>query len=328
MIRIGLITQDGDFRTDLELNQITDFLAQEGDFIWLDISQEPPIPSKQILIEIFGFHPLATEAALIESHLSKVDDRGSYINFVLFEFENANPDSTKLDPRKLAVFVGKDFLVTYHDQVVNSVNTVWQSLEENGGKRLKNALRLLYYLSDELVNKFIITMDRYEEMLEEIEEQIFIAPRSEIIEQIVSLKRAAFELSRLLLHHREVFNKITHKESGLINEKDKLYFLDVYEHFVRMQDLNENFRELTTSALDIYLSVLNNRMNETFKVLTIITTLFMPISFLVGFFGMNFFRPILVFETWTGYGSFILVILTIIFIPGFMLLWFRKKAWI
>jgi magnesium transporter len=134
-------------------------------------------------------------------------------------------------------------------------------------------------------------------------------------------------LRRTIVPHREVFNKLARGDFVLIEEPDQAYYRDIYDHMVRLQEINENLRELIGGALDTYLSVINNRMNDVMKTLTIITTLFMPLSFLTGFFGMNFFQAVVPMESWTGKSAFIIALLGMVFIPTGMFLWMRRRVW-
>jgi magnesium transporter len=114
----------------------------------------------------------------------------------------------------------------------------------------------------------------------------------------------------------------------VIDTKDRIYFRDVYDHLVRLYDITETLRELVNGALETYLSVINNRMNDTVKTLTVITTMFMPISFVAGFFGMNFFEPVLSTSAWTGSSALVLTLLLMVAAPSLMYLYIRKRGWI
>lgn len=122
-------------------------------------------------------------------------------------------------------------------------------------------------------------------------------------------------------------NKLARDDYTVIDARGRIFFRDVYDHLVRLYDIIEGLRDLVGGALDSYLSVVNNRMNEVMKVLTIITTLFMPISFLAGFFGMNFFQPVVPLEVWTGMPMFLLALVAMVVLPAGMFLWLRRRGW-
>jgi magnesium transporter len=134
-------------------------------------------------------------------------------------------------------------------------------------------------------------------------------------------------LRRIIAPQREVFNKLARGGLILIGEQDQVYFRDVYDHLVRLFDIAEGMRDLVSGALDAYLSVVNNRMNDVMKTLTIITTLFLPVSFLAGFFGTNFFQAAEPLRAWTSREAFIGMITAMVIIPVVMYVWMRKRDW-
>jgi magnesium transporter len=134
-------------------------------------------------------------------------------------------------------------------------------------------------------------------------------------------------MRRIITPQREVINKLARDDYEVIDAKDRVFFRDVYDHLVRLHDINESMRDLVGGALDTYLSVVNNRMNEIMRTLTVITTLFMPISFLVGFFGMNFFQPVAPLEQWTDMPAFWVTMGAMILVPVSLYVWIRRRAW-
>ena len=171
-------------------------------------------------------------------------------------------------------------------------------------------------------------IEKIDEEIDIIEDQVFDHPSSQTLARLFTLKRALLAMRRILLPQREVLNKMARDDYQVIDQKDRIFYRDVYDHLVRLHDLNESLRDLVSGALDTYLSVINNRMNEVMKTLTIITTLFMPLTFVTGFFGMNFFAANPPFENWTlpaaFYGTLGLILLT----PVFMFFWMKRRTWV
>jgi magnesium transporter len=170
-------------------------------------------------------------------------------------------------------------------------------------------------------------VERFDEAIDQVEDQIFSTPTPSLLEQIFALKRALVHLRRIIAPQREVLNKLGRGDYATIHAEDRVYFRDVYDHLVRLHDITESLRELVSGALDTYLSVVSNRMNDVMRTLTVITTLFMPMSFLAGFFGMNFFQATIPFEAWTGRLAFGLMIVAMLLLPLSMFLWIRQRAW-
>lgn len=141
------------------------------------------------------------------------------------------------------------------------------------------------------------------------------------------LKRALLHLSRIITPQRKVLNKLACGDFEVIDAQDRVYFRDVYDHLVRLYDLVESLRDLLGGALETYLSVINNQMNEVVKTLTLISTLFMPLSYVAGFLGMNFFQAAAPLDIWTGETAFLLTLVILVLTPVGMYLWMRRRAW-
>jgi magnesium transporter len=135
-------------------------------------------------------------------------------------------------------------------------------------------------------------------------------------------------MRRITLPQRDVLNKLARDDYKVIDPRDRIFFRDIYDHLVRIHDLNESLRDLAGSVLDTYLSVVNNRMNEVMKTLTIITTLFMPITFITGFFGMNFFEPVAHLVGWTELQAFRVTLGILLLLPVGMYTWMRRRTWV
>ena len=142
------------------------------------------------------------------------------------------------------------------------------------------------------------------------------------------MKRVLMHLRRIVAPQREVLNKLARDEFAAIEGGSRVYFRDIYDHLVRLYDITEGMRDLAAGALDTYLSVINNRMNEVMKTFTLITTLFMPISFLTGFFGMNFFQPVASLLAWTGRPAFWILCGAVVLVPALMYVWLRRRRWV
>jgi len=186
----------------------------------------------------------------------------------------------------------------------------------------------LYELADGIVADYMIVVDNLDDVIDRIEDEVFDRPTPYTLEQIFRLKRAVLNLRRIISPQREVLNKLARDDYPVIDVKDRVYFRDVYDHLVRLYDINESLRDLVGGALDTYLSVINNRMNEIMKTLTVITTLFMPISFAAGFFGMNFFQPVEdPLKIWSSTPVFVLALLGMFLTLIGMYLWIRRRGW-
>jgi magnesium transporter len=181
---------------------------------------------------------------------------------------------------------------------------------------------------DYLVADYMPVVERIDDEIDLLEDQIFARPHPQTLERLFTLKRVLLAMRRILLPQREVLNKMARDDYKVIDQKDRVFFRDIYDHLVRLHDLNESLRDLVSGALDTYLSVVNNRLNDVMKTLTLITTLFMPISFITGFFGMNFFEPVAHLTGWTSQQTFGGVLGIMISLPLLMYVWMRNRTWL
>lgn len=327
MIRSMYYKPDGKIQTQLAIKDFKPALENSEGLLWVDFEATPPEEDEPILRDIFGFHSLAIDDALQESHVPKLDDWGDYIYIVLHAVIFDHSADDQLDTLELDIFLGANFMVTHHDQTIAAIERVWD-LTHRDERHLKNgADHLLYRLTDEVVASYMPVVEAIDEEIDHAEDQVFDRPTPQTLEKIFTLKRATLHLRRIVGPQREVLNKLARDDYAVIDARARIYFRDVYDHLVRLHDITESLRDLVSGSLDTYLSVINNRMNETMKTLTIITTLFMPLTFITGFFGMNFFTPATPLEIWTGLPAYIATLTIIVLTPIAMFVWIRRRGW-
>ncbi len=327
MIRILYRNENGKVRTDLQVDGIQELLALKSGTLWIDISEEETAVAEPILRDIFKFHPLAISDALEESHVPRVDDWGDYLYIVLHALAFDQDQYEPLDTKEIDIFLGKNYLVTYQSKNLEIVDRVWNIVQRDDRYLIKGVDHLFYKLADDLIADYMPLVDRMDAVMDEIEDQVFDQPSQALLEKIFRMKRSLMHLRRTLAPLREVFNKLARGDDQVIDKADRVFFRDIYDHLVRLYDISESLRDLMGSVLDTYLSAINNRMNEVMKTLTIITTLFMPLSFVVGFFGMNFFIPNEPIYSLVSRPVFVLVLIAIVIVPLVMFWWMRNRKW-
>jgi magnesium transporter len=328
MIRSLYFTPGKPIRKDIPPQEFPKLTRDRRGLLWVDFSGEPPEACLPILSG-FGFHPLAIEDALQQTHSPKLDDWGVYLYIVLNYMavaENGDEWDTEID--ELDVFLGRNYIVTHHDNPVPAIDETWNTCDRDPRTLQDGADHLLYKIADKLISGYMPAVEKIDEAIDQIEDQVFDRPSPRTLERLFALKRVLLAMRRILLPQREVMNKLARDDYDVIDPKDRIFFRDIYDHLVRLHDLNESLRDLVGGALDTYLSVINNRMNEIMKTLTIITVLFMPLTFLTGYFGMNFFEPLGLMKTWTTNPVFYLTLATIFIMPAIMYLWMRRRTWI
>ncbi len=329
MVRILYYSKRSGLQMDYPLNQLKHALRDRRGLLWVDFDGEPDANCEPILRDVFGFHPLAVDDALQETHVPKVDDWGDYLYVVLNALDFGEPLSDhSLHIHELDIFLGENFVVTHHDEPVSGLDQVWEACRRDLRHTQGGADHLLYKIIDYIVATYMPIVGKIDKDIDELEDQIFEKPDPKTVEALFTLKRTLLAMRRVITPQREVLNKLARDDYRVIDPNDRVFFRDVYDHLVRLHDLNESMRDLVGGALDTYLSVINNRMNEVMKTLTIITTVFMPISFIASFFGMNFFGPTANLQRWTSGPAFFITLAITILLPVSMFLWMRRRTWV
>ncbi|MCL6510038.1 MAG: magnesium/cobalt transporter CorA [Anaerolineae bacterium] len=314
------------------IGHIPAMVADPSAVVWVDIydpeDENGAHPEAlHILQDVFGFHPLAVEDALVETHVPKVDDWGSYLYIVMHavHFEHGKD---YLETRELDIFVGSNYLVTYRTQEIRALEQQWRITQRDERHTRRGVDYLLYELCDAIATDYLPVMDTIDEAVDLVQDEVFERRDARLVERIFKLKRAVLDLRRVLSPQREVLNKLSRGDFAVIDERDRVYFRDVYDHFVRLVDLNESLRDVVGGVLDTYLSVAANRTNDIMKTLTIVSLMFLPLTFVTGFFGMNFFGGSieLIFDA-PKWPLFFAGMLIMIGMPLAMLMYIRRRGW-
>jgi magnesium transporter len=325
MVRIIYRNRDGAIDHTLGVDGIPGALTDPAGLLWIDFLDEPDDACERILRDVFHFHPLAIDDALRESHVPKLDDWQSYLYLVLHALSFDPAADGQLSTRELDIFAGERYIVTHRDQEIEPLDRVWAACPKDERLMGRGAARLLYHIVDEIVAGHMPVVDAIDDEMERIEELILSSPGPATLPQVMRIKRSLLHLRRIVAPQRETLNRLARDELAVIEAAQRVYFRDVYDHLVRLYDIAEGLRDLAAGALDTYLSVINNRMNEVMKTFTLITTLFMPISFITGFFGMNFFTASNPPAAWTGRIAFIAICAAMVAVPTLLYLWLRKR---
>lgn len=342
MIRILYRNGKLPIRTDVAVADLPAVLAEcqgkEG-LIWVDLHQEQRDETSsdyqaeraeflRILKDVFGFHPLAIDDALAETLLPKLDDWDTYVYLTLHAVVfDTNLDD--VDTREVDIFLGRNYVVTHHTEPVPALEREARAILRDDRHTRRGPDYLVYELCDAIASDYLPCIDAIDEALDRIQDEMFERPAPGILERAFKVKRAVSHLRRVLSPQREVLNRLARDDYDVIDERERIYFRNVYDHYVRMADLNESLRDLAQGALDSYLSITANRTNQVMKALTIITVLFMPLTFVTGFFGMNFFGggTEVRIDWWNPAIAFSLAVTMMIAIPLGMIIFIRRRGW-
>ena len=311
---------------NLSVDDMKSALENPDGLLWISLENPTPEEVEQILRGVFQFHPLAVEDSLnIGYQTPKVDDYGKYIFIVFHALRSRSPDADTLETLEINLFLGMNFLVTlFLDTQLEHVNRLWKRLERDERLLQFGSDFLCHGLLDMIVDDYIPMLDQLDDEIEWLEEQVLAKPTPHILARILSLKHTIMTLRRVISPQREVVNRLSRDEFPMIDSQSQIYFRDIYDHLVRFQDLSESLRDIVSGAMDIYLNSTSLRLNEVMKALTIVSTIFLPLSFLAGVYGMNFTRQVPDYNSPMGIEFFWFIT---IMVAGGMLYFFRRRGW-
>lgn len=330
-LRVVYRKSTGEIDLDWPVDQIAVALDDLKATVWVDIEDLSSNTKgvEALMRDLFHFHPLAIDDALEECHVPKLDDWGSYL-YLVFHTIDFDPETDNLRLHELDIFLGVNYLVTYHTEPMRVLDDHRRAIERDPNNRLRHgADRLLYHLIDRGVAEYLPVIEHLDEAIDDAQDEVFDFPTRETLQTIFRIKRSAVRLNRILAPQRELLNKLTRNPFDQVDVENRVYFRDVYDHMVRIHDITEGLRDLISSALDTYLSAIANRTNDIMKTLTLVTVMFLPMSFLAGFFGMNFFGDTLTFSSPALPRSLIFgfTFLLMLASPAFMFYLGRRRGW-
>jgi magnesium transporter len=302
---------------------------------WINIDGLGDIPTLQHIGTMFGLHPLALEDIVNLHQRSKVEAYDGYL-FIVLRMPVALPSavslsSSRLDTEQVTMALGRDFVVTFQERPGDSFDPVRYRLRSPSGQiRQRGPDYLVYALIDAAIDAFFPILEAYGEQVEELEDDVVARPGNRQIARIHELKRNLLTARRALWPLRDMVNALLREDSCLIDKQTLIYLRDCHDHAIQLIDMIETYREICSGLIDIHLSSVSNRMNEVMKVLTIIATIFIPLTFIVGVYGMNFdpaAGPLSMPELGWRYGYPAILVLMALIAVG-LLIWFRSKGWI
>ncbi|MFH1916231.1 MAG: magnesium/cobalt transporter CorA [Nanoarchaeota archaeon] len=292
---------------------------------WINIDGTHDVKTIEKIGNHFGVHPLILEDILNTNQRPKVQDMGAYVYIVLRMFSYLQ-DKHRIVSEQVSLILGKNFVISFQESddwdVFDSIRLRLRN--KQGRIRKLGPDYLTYSMIDAIVDNYFIILENFGERVEYMHGELLENPKKEVLHTINIAKREMIELRKSIWPLREVVGNLERGDTNLVQKSTLIYLRDVYDHIIQVIDTIETLRDTLSSMLDIYLSSVSNKMNEIMKVLTIISTIFIPLTFLSGVYGMNFrYMPEL--EQPHGY-FFILGVMMLVAIV--MLIFFRKKKWI
>ena len=326
-VKVTLFDYDETHVEEKEIKNIDECLSfkDKPTVTWINIEGLHRIEILEKLGNFFGVHPLAQEDILNTEQRPKSEDftNNVYIVFKMLSYDNAKRE---IIPEQISLILGTNFVLSFQEGIEGDVfNLIRDRIRENKGRiRKSGADYLTYRLLDAVVDNYFIILEKLGNKIELLEEELSSDAKPKTLHEIHNLKKEMIFLRKSIWPLREVINNLQKGESPLIKDSTKIFLRDVYDHTIQIMDTVESFRDMLAGMLEIYLTNITNRTNTVMKVLTIIATIFMPPTFIVGIYGMNFKHMPELDCKW-GYPAVMLLILAIALS---MLCYFKKKKWI
>ena len=291
---------------------------------WMNVDGIHQVEILERLGDRFGLHPLVVEDILNTDQRPKMEDFSDYI-FIVLKMLYYDEKSNEIVTEQASLILGPNLVISFQEREGDVFDPIRERIRSEKGRiRKMGADYLAYALVDSIVDNYFLILERLGEKIEDLEEELVTNPTPETLQIMHELKREMIFLRKSVWPLREVISGLERGESSLIKESTGIYLRDVYDHTIQVIDAVETLRDMLSGMLDIYLSSISNRMNEIMKVLTIIATIFIPLTFLAGVYGMNFkYMPELE-RPW----AYPMVWLIMLAIGLLMLIYFRRKRWL
>jgi magnesium transporter len=300
---------------------------ERGVLRWIDLRAQQ-LPELELLRERFGLHPLALEDCAHLDQRPKMEEYRDHLFLVTQGFAAQGEQVEALELQELHAFLGEQFLITVHEEEIAALEQAWSRL---GGDPalLERGVDFAYYLvADGIVDDVFPILDRIADELEELEDSVLSSPRREDLQRIFELKHHLVAMRKVLSPQRDVLGLLSKRGDPRVSERTALYLRDVYDHLVRINESIEASRDILGNALDAYLSAVGQRTNEIMKHLTILSAVFLPLTFIVGFFGQNF-ADLPFFREWTRSDTLMWAMVAMCAaVPLGMMAWFKHKGWL
>jgi len=328
--KITIIDYDEQHFQETEVKEAAEcFVFKEKPTVtWINIDGLHQVDILEKLGACYGIHPLVLEDILSDQR-PKIEDYDDYIFIVLkMLYYNEDGDEglgdSKIDFDQVSMILGPNFIMSFKEKEVDVFNPLRDRLRTAKGRiRKQGPDYLAYSMIDAVVDHYFVIMEKLGDRFEDLEDAVVAHPEPGILPTIYNLKRDMLFLRKSVWPLREAISKMQRTDSPLVSEATKIYLRDVYDHTIQVIENIETFRDMSASLLETYLSSLSNKLNEVIKVLTIISTIFIPLTFLAGLYGMNFrYMPEL--ESPLGYPAVLFLMMLVVAI---MMIYFKRKGW-
>jgi magnesium transporter len=324
MIRSLYLENGGEVREDLSHDEMAKVVSSGKGLLWVDINQDEP-DAHVLLHEVFHAHPLAIEDCFNQRvDTPKVDDYEDYL-FIVSQGITYDRREQALNMVEIDMFLGPNYVVTSHIVPVTELEAHFDRACANEHLVNRGADMLAQTILDALIDHLLPSVEELDEELDQMEEQVLNRPTREILPKVLLMRRLTLRLRRSILPQRDVVNRLSRGEfPNLIRRDTLIFYRDIYDHTVRIEEILDSIRDIADSVLSTYLSAVNNRMNEVMKTLSVVTAIFLPLTLIASIFGTNLDYSTLGVEATHG---FVWMLVSMVLISGAMIGFFRFRGW-
>jgi magnesium transporter len=319
-----LIRAEHDRFVQAEASELRRMLDTPGVLVWVDL--ESPDPSEvAVLSDVFQFHPLTIDDCLnYRVDPPKADDYGDYL-FLVTQGIDFSAQSNMVATTELNIYLGPSYVVSFHHRPLAAVEETRDRCSRGTSLPTRGADWLAHALLDALVDHVLPVVEAMDEEIAALEDEALGRPDTGLIERMTTLKRSTLRLRRLVAPQRDMVNRMSRGDfAHLVRDETHMYYRDIYDHLVRLEDMIEALRDLGDSVIATYLATVNNRMSEIMKALSLVGTIFLPLTLLASVFGTNFAPT---YEDWGWTGFLIMCTFMVVCIAG-LTWWFRRRQWL
>jgi magnesium transporter len=303
-------------------------ILESKDKFWVNITGLKDVDTIEAIGNTFSINPLILEDIMNTGGRPKIEDMSEYV-FVILNMIDFDGSEMRVDIEQVSIILGKNYVITFQESEGDVFEPVRDRIKNSESRiRKLDADYLFYVVMDVIVDNYFLTLERLGEYIEVLEEGVINEPKPETVHSINEVKRDLLFLRQSIWPLREIISFLLRSDLKQINEATGIYMRDLYDHTIEVMDLIETFRDVISGLLDTYLSSINNRMNEVMKVLTVIATIFIPLTFITGLFGMNFKYIFWDFPIWDWKWSFPLIMIGMTLITLLLMVYFRVKKWL
>lgn len=315
-------TPDGKLQKDIPSEKFREALTVENSLLWVDMEslEDSDI---EILMDVFGLHPLTVEDCIMVNARPKVENFQNYL-FLVTQGVKVNEETLKIGVFEVDFCLGKNYLLTAHTEPIDPITLNLERVDKGSPIITRGGDFLMYSILESLADSYYPIVDKFDKRVDEMEEELFKDPTNKTFHQIYRLKNDTMVLRRTIGPQADTFSMLTRGDSPMIKPANYVYFRNIYDHLVRVNDIVGTSRDIVTGALEAYVSIVSNRLNEVIKVLTLVATLFMPLAVVPGIYGMN-----LKYLPFANHVNALWIILGFTFgLTTLMLLYLKSKKWL